>query len=63
MKKTISAILAVVMASAMGITSFAAPSLPNIIPGGDVTSILDTILNIFDVILGFIGTFAGMLFK
>lgn len=62
MKKTISAVVAAVMASVMSITSFAAPTVPDVLPDSGAT-ILDTILNIFDVILGFIGTFAGMLFK
>lgn len=64
MKKTISALVAAVMASVMSITSFAAPTLPDILPSdGGITSALDTILEIVNTILGFVGTIAGMLFK
>ncbi len=62
MKKTITAIVAAVMVSLMSITSFAEISGPSIIPG-NANAIIDTILNIFDVILGFVGQFAGLLFK
>ena len=62
MKKTITAAIAVTMLFVMGITSFAAPNLPDIIPDGGA-SLFDTILNFFDEILGLIGTIASMLFS
>lgn len=62
MKKTITAIVAAVMASVMSITSFAEVSVPDILPD-NADSIIDAILNVFDVILGLIGEFAGLLFK
>lgn len=62
MKKTITAIVTAVMASVMGITSFAAPSVPDVLPD-NTSSIIDMVLNIFDVILGFVGEIAGLLFR
>ncbi len=62
MKKTITAIAAAVMTVLMSITSFAAPTVPDFLPD-NADSIIDTILNIFDVILGFVGQIAGLLFK
>lgn len=62
MKKTITAILAAIMTAVMGITSFAAPSVPDILPD-NANTLIDTILEIADVILGFIGQLAGLLFK
>ncbi len=62
MKKTITAIATAVMASVMGITSFAAPSVPDVLPS-NANSIIDAILNVFDVILGLVGEIAGLLFK
>ena len=62
MKKTITAIVAAVMTFVMGVTSFAAPSVPNVIPD-NADAIIDAILNVFNVILGFVGQFAGLLFK
>ncbi len=62
MKKTITLAITAAMMLVMGITCFAAPTVPDIIPDGGLT-MLDTILDIFREILGIIGTIAGMLFK
>ena len=62
MKKTITVIVAAVMTFVMSITSFAEVSGPSIIPD-NANAIIDAVLNVFNVILGFVGQFAGLLFK
>ena len=62
MKKTLTAIAAAVMAFVMSITSFAEASVPTILPE-DTNIGLDSLLNFFDIILGWIGQIASVLFK
>ena len=62
MKKTITAIVTAVMASVLGITSCAAPAVPDVLPDNTDT-LIDAILSVIDTILGFIGEIAGLLFK
>ncbi len=62
MKKTISVVIAAVMMFALAITSFADISVGDQIPDAGLT-ISDFFNNFVDLILGFIGTIAGMFFK
>jgi hypothetical protein len=62
MKKTLTTIIAAVMVCVMGITVFAAPTVPEVLPD-NADTLLDAILSVLDDILGFIGEIAGLLFK